>query len=43
MLPTGAEALLTHASKSQVISMQKMLQKLETAVEGSEGILNPSL
>lgn len=43
MLHTGAEALLTHASKSQVICMEKMLQNLETLVEGSEGISNPSL
>lgn len=43
MLPTGAEDLLTHASKSQVIYMEKMLQKLETLVEGSEVISNPSL
>lgn len=43
MLPTGAEAVLTHASKSQVISMEKMLQKLETPVERSEGISNSSL
>lgn len=40
MLRMGAEALLTHGSKSQVICMEKMLRKFETP---GKGILNPNL